>query len=156
RIGGIRYHWIQADDSPHEDLLTHFPEAYDIIDKCVVSGTGILMHCMAGVSQSTTIVCSYLMKKRRKTYEEIHSLVQCRRPIISPNHGFVAQLGLWEGMGFRLDANNKQFRHYMREMYSLHTFPVKKMDQYFPRLDGREYYPSVEFRQTVCLTILNV
>ncbi|CAG2178413.1 unnamed protein product, partial [Oppiella nova] len=85
RIGGIRYHWIQADDSPHEDLLTHFPEAYDIIDKCVVSGTGILVHCVA---------------ERQKTYEEIHALVQCRRPIIWPNHGFVAQLGLWEGMGF--------------------------------------------------------
>ncbi|CAG2172228.1 unnamed protein product, partial [Oppiella nova] len=136
RISGITYYWVQADDAEDEDLLTWFPEMYDIIDRCVVSGTGILVHCAAGISRSSTTVCSYLMKKRQNTYEQIVQFVRSRRPIIDPNPGFVAQLELWQEMGYRLDANSHRFRQYMREIY-FQRFPFK-MKKYFSRLTAAE------------------
>jgi dual specificity phosphatase 12 len=136
RISGITYYWVQADDAEDEDLLTWFPDMYAIIDRCVVSDTGILVHCAAGISRSSTTVCSYLMKKRQNTYEQIVQFVRSRRPIIDPNLGFVAQLELWQEMGYRLDANSHRFRQYTREIY-FQRFPFK-MKKYFSRLRAAE------------------
>ncbi|CAG2100481.1 unnamed protein product [Medioppia subpectinata] len=95
---GITYHWINARDHKDQHLLTYFPKAYDIIDDAVTAGTGVLVHCKAGISRSATIVISYLMRKLQKPYEEVRQFVASHRPTISPNEGFIDQLRVFESM----------------------------------------------------------
>jgi protein-tyrosine phosphatase len=73
---------------------------------------GILVHCMAGISRSTTIVCAYLIrcnypvtiKADVENYvDAVIRFVRSRRPIIEPNQGFRMQL-----YNFLLKIKNKE------------------------------------------------
>jgi len=52
----------------------------------------VLVHCFAGVSRSSTIVISYLMKKLNWSYREALEHVRKQRWVVNPNPGFVRQL----------------------------------------------------------------
>jgi protein-tyrosine phosphatase len=51
-----------------------------------------MVHCLAGVSRSVSLVLSYFIKYRGYTYDEAFNLVKSKRRIIHPNDGFIAQL----------------------------------------------------------------
>lgn len=59
----------------------------------------ILVHCIAGVSRSVSIVLAYLIRDKGMSYEQAYQCVKSRRSIvspyftqISPNDGFIRQL----------------------------------------------------------------
>ena len=52
----------------------------------------VFVHCVAGVSRSSTIVISYLMKINKWTFDKSLQFVQNKRPKIMPNNGFIQQL----------------------------------------------------------------
>lgn len=53
----------------------------------------VLVHCMAGMSRSATVVIAYLMsQKPPKRLSEAFAAVRSCRPQIRPNEGFVLQL----------------------------------------------------------------
>ena len=52
----------------------------------------VLVHCMAGVSRSTTVTVAYLMAREQMTMREALTAVRARRPIVGPNPGFLRQL----------------------------------------------------------------
>ena len=74
-------------------------------DEARQTGTGVLVHCQAGVSRSPTIVISYLMKHTRMSMVDAYKLVKNRRSIISPNLNFMGQLVQWESA---LQANKTE------------------------------------------------
>ena len=45
--------------------------------------TNVLVHCIAGVSRSATIVMAYLMKSQGMTLQQAHRLVKSKRPIVN-------------------------------------------------------------------------
>ncbi|CAG2117365.1 unnamed protein product [Medioppia subpectinata] len=147
---GVAYHWIKAEDYEEEDLLTHFHEAYDIIDAAVTAKTGVLVHCRAGISRSATIVIAYLMRKLQKPYKEVRALVRSRRDCIEPNDGFVDQLLLFESMAYRLDANNCHFRQYL--LQTLMMSPDARLMLYYERMSVAEKLtPDLDYGpQYVC------
>lgn len=57
---------------------------------------GVLVHCVAGVSRSATVVIAYLMWKNRINFESAFRIVKQARPIIEPNSNFVNQLKSFE------------------------------------------------------------
>jgi len=57
---------------------------------------GVLVHCYAGVSRSTTIVLAYLMARRGMRLAEALALVKAARPAVCPNQGFMEQLRHYE------------------------------------------------------------
>ena len=61
---GFTVHFVDAEDSAEEDLLHHFDDCFHFIESARgdVNG-GVLVHCFAGYSRSSTIVLSYLMRK---------------------------------------------------------------------------------------------
>ncbi len=56
------YLYIPADDYEQFDLSQYFQKAYDFIEKNRKQAN-VLVHCMAGISRSVTLVVAYLIKK---------------------------------------------------------------------------------------------
>ena len=58
-------------------------------------GGKVFVHCVAGVSRSSTIVIAYLMNKGM-TYKEAFEWVKKKHSIAFPNYGFQRQLQNYE------------------------------------------------------------
>lgn len=89
----------------HSDSNIHliFDEAHKFINECLESKGKILIHCQQGISRSTTVLISYLMKygfisldntkyEPSGSYESVSQYVRSCRSIVSPNLGFVFTL----------------------------------------------------------------
>lgn len=59
-------------------------------------GHGVLIHCVAGVSRSTTLLAAYLMKAYRLTADEAVGFIASKRPQVQPNDFFFHQLEMYE------------------------------------------------------------
>ena len=62
----------------------------------------ILVHCMAGISRSPSVVAAYLMRAEGLSLADALAAIVSVRPIVSPNRGFLVQLAAWNEMGCRL------------------------------------------------------
>uniref|UniRef100_A0A3B4VAJ5 Interferon regulatory factor 8 n=2 Tax=Seriola dumerili TaxID=41447 RepID=A0A3B4VAJ5_SERDU len=58
----------------------------------MASPTSCLVHCLAGVSRSTTMVVAYLMTVTHHSWEDCLSAVKAVRSFVGPNYGFQQQL----------------------------------------------------------------
>eukprot|EP01084_Bolivina_argentea_P078372 142200_1 len=56
----------------------------------------VFVHCKHGISRSSTIVISYLMKERKMKFCEALTFVKNKREVIQPNIGFIKQLKCFE------------------------------------------------------------
>src|SRR5207248_2076018 len=65
---------------------------YHFIDNVVQNNDKILIHCMAGVSRSVSVVVYYLMKKTGMGYNKAYDQVKNIRSVANPNNSFKAQL----------------------------------------------------------------
>ncbi|KAM6898834.1 dual specificity protein phosphatase 13A-like isoform 5-T5 [Lycodopsis pacificus] len=81
-----------ADDSTHFDLDVYFKTAADFIHKALKSPDGkVLVHCIMGMSRSSTLVLAYLMIHRHLPLKQaLQKLIQKRA--IYPNRNFLALL----------------------------------------------------------------
>ncbi|XP_071319014.1 dual specificity protein phosphatase 26-like isoform X2 [Trachinotus anak] len=81
-----------ADDSTHFDLDVYFQPAADFIHKALKSPDGkVLVHCIMGMSRSSTLVLAYLMIYRHLPLKQaLQKLIQKRA--IYPNRNFLALL----------------------------------------------------------------
>eukprot|EP00798_Chlamydomonas_sp_ICE-L_P001790 gene1790-33210_t len=95
----FKYLQIMISDRPTSDLVTHFPKCFAFIDEAIEQQGSVLVHCMAGVSRSASVVIGYIMNKRGMKYEEVFSLVREVRPWVRPNMGFENQLLEFEKLG---------------------------------------------------------
>ncbi|KAI7936887.1 hypothetical protein MJO28_015786 [Puccinia striiformis f. sp. tritici] len=64
------------------------------------NGYGVLIHCVAGVSRSTTLLAAYLMKAYRLTTDEAIGFIGSKRPQVQPNDFFIHQLEMFERCNF--------------------------------------------------------
>lgn len=87
----IKYLGINVLDVPQAKISIHFQETADFIERALMSGGKVLVHCMVGLSRSATIVLAYLMIKRGMRLEEAIRAVRRHREI-RPNDGFLRQL----------------------------------------------------------------
>jgi dual specificity phosphatase 12 len=63
-MAGISNFVIPMEDTEHENLLDVLPRALAFIDQARQAGN-VLVHCIAGVSRSASIVIAYLMSHYR-------------------------------------------------------------------------------------------
>ncbi|XP_071973157.1 dual specificity protein phosphatase 22-A-like [Engystomops pustulosus] len=92
----MTYLCIAASDSERQNLIQHFKKCIKFIHECRLSGGGCLVHCLAGVSRSTTILVAYLMTVTAFGWEECLSAVKAVRSYVGPNLGFQQQLQEYE------------------------------------------------------------
>lgn len=110
--------YLYAEDRAEEDLLSRFQEACQFIEKGQRSGA-CLVHCRFGVSRSATLVAAHLMRKYALDHAEALLRLKERRSCIGPNTGFIAQLRLFQKMGYAVNKADLQFRLFILERLSL-------------------------------------
>ncbi|XP_054836224.1 dual specificity protein phosphatase 15 [Eublepharis macularius] len=91
-IPGITYLRIALPDMPEANIKKHFKECIHFIHSCRLRGGNCLVHCLAGISRSTTIVLVYVMAVTQLTWHEALEAVKAVRPVANPNLGFRQQL----------------------------------------------------------------
>lgn len=77
-------------------MRQYFEQACQFIEEARQSNGAVLVHCVCGISRSTTLCCAYLMKHHSMTLEEALVHLRVRRHIIQPNNGFLKQLILYD------------------------------------------------------------
>ena len=92
---GITQKVVDCMDDPSFDMTPFLEQAADFIDQGVKKG-GVLVHCAAGISRSTTCLVAYYIKHRGMGVEQALALIRKKRPIASPNMGFMSQLSAFE------------------------------------------------------------
>ncbi|XP_040403968.1 dual specificity protein phosphatase 22 isoform X1 [Cygnus olor] len=110
-LEGVKYLCIPAADSPSQNLARHFRESIKFIHECRLKGEGCLVHCLAGVSRSVTLVVAYIMTITDFGWEDALSVVRAARSCANPNMGFQRQLQDFE----KHDVD--QFRQWLKEEY---------------------------------------
>lgn len=94
---------LEIDDVPdasREMTKKVFPVAFKFLDKYAHPNSKhrrrVLVHCMAGVSRSTTVLTAWLMKTFGMSMDDALKLIKSKRPIVNPNHGFIRALREYE------------------------------------------------------------
>jgi len=93
-LDNITYHRILIDDE-NCDIAQHFEPTITFIDTHIKDG-GVLVHCQAGISRSTTICIAYLMKSVGLSFDAAFLVTKSARSVIAPNSGFIKQLLQYE------------------------------------------------------------
>jgi atypical dual specificity phosphatase len=76
---------IEVVDKQTESISKYFDVLADKINDVAKRNSASLVHCVAGISRSASIVLAYLMKYLRMKLKDAHSFVKSRRPLIRPN-----------------------------------------------------------------------
>ncbi|XP_058192376.1 dual specificity protein phosphatase 1-like isoform X2 [Rhododendron vialii] len=90
------YKIIDIPDREDVNIANYFEECFNFIAGAKRTGGGVLVHCFVGKSRSVTIILAYLMKKYSMSVSEALKHVKSKRPIASPNSGFMTQLQNFE------------------------------------------------------------
>ena len=67
---------IQLDDSPYANLSYYFDRVADKVDEVRRKGGRIVIHCVAGVSRSATLIIAYLIKYKKMTLRQAYNFVK--------------------------------------------------------------------------------
>jgi len=90
---GWRYLGLECDDAANYDIIgEHLDEFTDFMDECVVNKRKVLVHCVAGINRSATLLIAYLVRRRGMCLIDAISLCFQKRPIILTNEAFVLSL----------------------------------------------------------------
>ncbi|KAK7689540.1 hypothetical protein QCA50_007332 [Cerrena zonata] len=109
------HHRIPIQDVPETDILSHFIPAITFIDKELSKGQGVLVHCFAGISRSTTIVAAYLMYSQGLDVKESLKLIRQSRSFVEPNHAFMSQLEIFHKAQHTVSSEDKATRMFYLE-----------------------------------------
>ncbi|XP_042573627.1 dual specificity protein phosphatase 22-B-like isoform X2 [Cyprinus carpio] len=96
--------------------VQHFEKSIRFMHESRLKGEGCLVHCLAGVSRSVTLVVAYLMTVTTLGWQEALAAVKVARPCASPNVGFQKQLQEFE------TSQLQQFRERLKQEYKENPF----------------------------------
>lgn len=96
--------------------MQRFKKSIIFIHESRLKGEGCLVHCLAGVSRSVTLVVAYIMTMTSLGWQEALAAVRVVRPCASPNGGFQTQLQEFE------TTQIQQFREWLKEEYKENPF----------------------------------
>lgn len=96
--GGFEYKTFPLRDIPGEQIHECFQECNKYIDSVLMLNPDnkVYIHCVCGVSRSSTLLSAYLMFKEGLTAKDAVELIQNCRSKVQPNDGFMEQLENYE------------------------------------------------------------
>ncbi|XP_061878687.1 dual specificity protein phosphatase 22-B isoform X1 [Entelurus aequoreus] len=112
----MTYLCISAADLPTQNLTQHFKQSITFMHESRMKGEGCLVHCLAGVSRSVTLVVAYIMTVTTLGWKEALAAVRVVRPSAGPNLGFQRQLQEFEA------TQVDEFRDWLHKEFKDRTF----------------------------------
>lgn len=94
----LKYLTIHIVDDPQSNIEQYFQQTNEFIHSFLSKSQSVYVHCLMGVSRSSSIVIAYLMWAHHLSLRDAMSLVQRKRACIKPNIGFESQLKNYEKM----------------------------------------------------------
>lgn len=91
-IGKVRRICVRMTDTNDSDLSAFFRPATSFIDTELRKGGKVLVHCVAGVSRSVSLVMAYLVRYGGLSSKDAYVLVKNKRTIARPNDSFCHQI----------------------------------------------------------------
>ncbi|CEG48393.1 dual specificity [Plasmopara halstedii] len=88
----VKYFDVLIKDNVDVNIAQEFGPTMKFIQKAAAENGRVLIHCVQGVSRSSTICIWYVMLQTKCTLSAAYSHVLKCRPLIFPNRGFMAQL----------------------------------------------------------------
>ncbi|XP_031634632.1 dual specificity protein phosphatase 14 [Contarinia nasturtii] len=88
-------------DKSDINIAEYFDQVSDLIERTRQTNGKTMVHCIAGVSRSATLVLAYLMKYMNISLKDAYEFVRAARPQIRPNTSFVRQLIAYEEKLFK-------------------------------------------------------
>ncbi|KAJ3599314.1 hypothetical protein NHX12_033277 [Muraenolepis orangiensis] len=107
----MTYLCISAADHSKQNLMPYFKDSIVFIHESRLRGGVCLVHCVAGVSRSVTLVVVYLMTVTGRGWVDCLRAVRAARPCAGPNLGFLRQLDEYENLELA------QYRTWWTERY---------------------------------------
>ncbi|KAI0080547.1 phosphatases II [Panus rudis PR-1116 ss-1] len=94
RNPNLHHFQIPLQDNPFAELAAHLPQATAFISDALRDPQArVLVHCVQGISRSTSVVCAYLIAQYGWTPAQAVQYIKSKRSLADPNPGFVSQLG---------------------------------------------------------------
>jgi atypical dual specificity phosphatase len=91
-ISGVESIKLFLDDTPYALINVYFDRISEKIHDHLNRGGRAVIHCVLGVSRSTSLVLAYLMKYKNMSLKHAFEMVSSKRPCVRPNPGFWRQL----------------------------------------------------------------
>ncbi|VDN33346.1 unnamed protein product [Dibothriocephalus latus] len=112
------FHYLQlpALDSAKQNIYPFFEKAIGFIDGARETHGVVLVHCLAGISRSASIVMAYMLYHTPLTVLEAYKLLQSLRPIADPNLAFLGQLDSFRRL-INPDNSNKSVTEALMNMW---------------------------------------
>lgn len=121
--GGFQQLQVQIDDDEDQDIMQYFGQTNKFIEGILASGNSVLVHCVAGVSRSVTIVCAYLLhraytssssdRSEKLSVDDAISTITKIRPSAGPNDGFLEQLEIYLASGCEISNEKPLYRQWL-------------------------------------------
>ncbi|XP_029285644.1 dual specificity protein phosphatase 22-B-like [Cottoperca gobio] len=112
----MTYLCISAADNRLQNLSQYFRDSIMFIHESRLKGEGCLVHCVAGVSRSVTLVVAYIMTATGRGWVESLAAVRAARPCAGPNLGFLRQLEEFENIELA------EYRAWWKDRYGKNSF----------------------------------
>ena len=92
--GDDSFHYLRIPipDTAEASFVPYLKESYDFINEAKAQGGRVLVHCTMGMSRSCSVVLAYLMECERMSLAQALIHMKERRPVSSPNPGFMKLL----------------------------------------------------------------
>lgn len=78
----IEYFYVPVVDHESCNIYVFFKDSFEFIEE-ERKRTNVLVHCMAGVSRSVTLVIAYIMQKSGAPFQIAYEYVKSKRPIVN-------------------------------------------------------------------------
>ncbi|CAG2117325.1 unnamed protein product [Medioppia subpectinata] len=91
-VKGLECIRVPIDDTVDDDISPYLEEVADKLNEVVSENRRAIVHCVAGISRSSSLVLAYLVKYQKLTLKE--AFIHCRkcRELSQPNVGFFKSL----------------------------------------------------------------
>ena len=125
---GVHCVRVAINDVHGENIFCHFDTIADQLHYLMANNHNVLVHCVAGISRSASIVLAYLMKYLQMELRVAYKFLHTKRPIVRPNSSFFRQLIQYEALLFGKNTV---------EMTTIQSFDDKTIE--VPDLYVKEY-----------------
>lgn len=94
----FEYKNVHLRDNERQNVMPYLDQCAEYIEAALENDGKVFVHCMCGISRSSTMVIAYLISRKARAYNQAIDEVKEKRAVIQPNNGFQHQLVSYDVM----------------------------------------------------------